>query len=84
MNIFAKATAIFSAHGGSVRLQVILFVELGWGLLKYESKYFSKKRFGMGRGVNLCHCKLVTSIETNITSFESFGFLWSWRGLSYL
>ena len=40
MNIFAKATAIFSAHGGSVRLQVILFVELGWDLLKYESKYF--------------------------------------------
>ena len=40
MNIFAKATAIFSAHGGSVRLQVILFVELGWNLLKYESKYF--------------------------------------------
>ena len=40
MNIFAKATAIFSAHGGSVCLQIILFVELGWDLLKYESKYF--------------------------------------------
>ena len=38
----------------------------------------------MGRGVYLCHCRLVTSIETNITSFESCGFLWSWRSLSYL
>ena len=28
MKMFAKATAFFGDHGGSVRLQVILFVEL--------------------------------------------------------